>query len=246
MSTQHRSGPLWHSSKSNDVMRTELAAGDYRALFDARLARGDPGARTIEGFRYVRNVGQHLLHPVVPEAGGVVGSNLGLGFRSWSHWAGRVRGIPTHLHTPTRKLEASLRPSDRGKIDTRSALGRMQVLRGGLPATGAPRRRGRVDQAPLRPWGTSRINCIQQAVNPADRSDLRMRFVDGSIYRPPRRGPPLDRCDGHDFEWPVLVWSDVSERCLVFSSSPNRSPRSRRTSRSGTSTGVVSRRGTLT
>jgi len=91
--------------KLNDVMRRELATGDYRPLFDARLAQGDHGAGTIEGFRYIRNVGQHLLHPVVPEAGGVVGNNFGLGFRAASHWAEVPKDVHALLHPATQALK---------------------------------------------------------------------------------------------------------------------------------------------
>ncbi|HEX7165518.1 MAG TPA: hypothetical protein VF230_00925 [Acidimicrobiales bacterium] len=91
--------------KLNDVMRTELATPDYRILFEARLARGDHGARTIEAFRYVRNVGQHLLHPVVPEPDAVFGNNLGLGFRTSSHWRGVPPDVHVLLHEPTRALK---------------------------------------------------------------------------------------------------------------------------------------------
>lgn len=91
--------------KLNEVMQKELTSSDYSALFKDRLARSDPGAQTIEAFRYIRNVGQHLLHPVMPEPGRVVGGNLGLGFRTSSRWADVPDDVHALLHTRTRPLK---------------------------------------------------------------------------------------------------------------------------------------------
>lgn len=233
--------------KLNDVMRTELAAGDYRALFNARLARGDPGARTIEGFRYVRNVGQHLLHPVVPEAGGVVGSNLGLGFRSWSHWAEVPGDVHARLHAPTQSLKPHYDHLIAGRSTLDPLLDACKFFAEVCPQLVHRDDIGEWTGFPLRvQWGTTdRIHPDEPPFNFADRVGSEVRFVDGSIpVRPAGTSAGLLRRSR----------LRVASTCVVrrfgevprISASPNRSLRSRRTSLSGTSTGVVSRRRTST
>jgi hypothetical protein len=92
--------------KLNEVMNKKLMArADYKIIFADRLANGDAGAETIEGLRYLRNIGQHLLHPVVPETGRVVGNNLGLGFRTASHWAPVSPLVDSQLESRTQQLK---------------------------------------------------------------------------------------------------------------------------------------------
>lgn len=76
----------------------------YQQVFARRLAGGDPGAETIEGLRYVRNVGQHLIHPVVPNASRVVGNNMALGFRTSALWADVPRRVHRSLRPTTQRL----------------------------------------------------------------------------------------------------------------------------------------------
>lgn len=91
--------------KVHDVLRNDFGQQSrYRKVFAARLANGDRGAETIEALRYVRNVGQHLIHPVVPDTSRVVGSNMGLGFRTSALWAEMPQAVHRSLHPPTQKL----------------------------------------------------------------------------------------------------------------------------------------------
>lgn len=76
----------------------------YRVVFDDRLASGDRGAETIEGFRYLRNVGQHLIHPVVPSTNAVVGG-MNVGYRSYGLWEQVPRSIHIRLRSGTQSLK---------------------------------------------------------------------------------------------------------------------------------------------
>lgn len=92
--------------KVHEVLRKDFGQSDrYRQVFATRLAGGDPGAETIEGLRYLRNVGQHLIHPVVPDTSRVVGSNMGLGFRTSALWAPIPPAVHRSLHTTTQPLQ---------------------------------------------------------------------------------------------------------------------------------------------
>jgi len=75
----------------------------YRQVFDARLAGGDAGAEIIEGFRYLRNVGQHLIHPVVPSTNAVVGG-MQVRYRSYGLWQQVPRSTHRRLRSGTQSL----------------------------------------------------------------------------------------------------------------------------------------------
>lgn len=173
--------------KLNDVMRTELTTGDYRTLFEARLARGDPGARTIEAFRYVRNVGQHLLHPVVPEAGAVVGNNLGLGFRTSSHWGDVPNDVHARLHEHTRALKPHYDQLIAGRSTLEPLLDACRFFAEVCPQLVHRDETGEWTGFPLRvQWGTmQRIHPDEPIHNFADRvgsEDAIRRWLDA---RPP-------------------------------------------------------------
>lgn len=77
----------------------------YREIFNTRLAGGDDGAETIEAFRYLRNVGQHLIHPVVPTTNAVVGG-IQIGYRSYGLWQKVPRTVHRRLRTRTQALKS--------------------------------------------------------------------------------------------------------------------------------------------
>ena len=93
--------------KVNEVLAKDFGQqGRYKRVFAARLARHDRGAETIEALRYVRNVGQHLIHPVRPESAQVVGSNMGLGLRTSAVWVDIPRSVHRSLRPGTQKLRS--------------------------------------------------------------------------------------------------------------------------------------------
>lgn len=92
--------------KVNDVLRSDFAQQHkFRRIFKDRLAAGDRGAMTMEGVRYVRNVGQHLIHPVAPSAARVVGG-MRLGYRTSAIWS----PVPKSVHARLRPETQALKP----------------------------------------------------------------------------------------------------------------------------------------
>lgn len=73
----------------------------YRSLFDSPA---DPRVELIEAFRYVRNVGQHLIHPVAPDPTAAVGG-VGLGFRTFATWQPVPAPVHARLRASTQKLK---------------------------------------------------------------------------------------------------------------------------------------------
>lgn len=90
--------------KVNDVLRSDFGqAQKYSEIFKRKIASSDHGAEIIEGFRYVRNVGQHLIHPVAPASASVVGG-MGLGYRTSAVWTPVPQRVHRQLHPRTRAL----------------------------------------------------------------------------------------------------------------------------------------------
>lgn len=83
----------------------------YREIFGRRLGSGDQGAETIEAFRYLRNIGQHLVFPVQPAEAAVFGGMHGL--RSYNTWA----FVPRRAHNRLRSGTQSLRPFYRSRLE---------------------------------------------------------------------------------------------------------------------------------
>jgi hypothetical protein len=86
----------------NDVLRKDFSKqAGYRALFDPPH---DPRTELIQAFKYIRNVGQHVRHPVKPNASQVVGG-IGLGYRTFASWEDVPRSVHQRLLTPTKELK---------------------------------------------------------------------------------------------------------------------------------------------
>ena len=85
----------------NDVLQHDFSKQvDYSSMFLLPL---DPRVGIIRAFTYVRNVGQHLLHPVRPDPNQVVGG-IGLGCRTYATWQEIPSSIHDRLHASTQKL----------------------------------------------------------------------------------------------------------------------------------------------
>lgn len=66
----------------NDLLRNEIADMDrYCAMSEPPE---DPRVGIIQAFTYVRNVMQHVLHPVLSDPTAAIGG-LGLGYRTYTH-----------------------------------------------------------------------------------------------------------------------------------------------------------------
>lgn len=86
----------------NDLLLNEVSEkGRYGALFTAN----DPSTEVIQAFKYVRNVMQHVLHPVLPETTAMVGGP-GHGLRGYCVW----QEIPTAAHNRLRAGTKLLKP----------------------------------------------------------------------------------------------------------------------------------------
>lgn len=86
----------------NDLVGKELAASDvYKAMFQPPI---DRRAEIIQAFKYVRNVMQHIRHPVLPMTASVVGG-LGLGYRTYAVWQEVPRSVHNRLHKHTKPLK---------------------------------------------------------------------------------------------------------------------------------------------
>lgn len=99
--------------KLNDVLKSHFAgSAAYKSLFEPPL---DPGAEVVEAFRYIRNVGQHLPHPVRVDDGATFGG-LGLGYRSYATWQDVPLSVDAQLRAGTRAarpyFEAHLRDQE--------------------------------------------------------------------------------------------------------------------------------------
>lgn len=111
--------------KLNDVLKNHFAdSGSYRSLFDPPL---DPGAEVIEGFRYIRNVGQHLPHPVRVNEGATVGG-LGLGYRSCATWQDVPLSVDAQLRPTTRAARPFVEAHLGGKEVTQTLLDALQFF----------------------------------------------------------------------------------------------------------------------
>lgn len=103
--------------KLHDVLSASPSKGgiknysNYLTIFARRKAEGSAGAETIEAFRYLRNIGQHLVFPVVPDPGSVVGGFQG--FRGYNRWA----PVPLRAHNRLRPSTQKLRSFYRTRLE---------------------------------------------------------------------------------------------------------------------------------
>jgi hypothetical protein len=85
----------------NDLLTNAFSQKQaYSDLFKPPFA---PLAEVIQAFKYVRNVAQHVIHPVEPASNAVVGG-LGLGYRTFSLWPVVPAAIHAQLHAATQAL----------------------------------------------------------------------------------------------------------------------------------------------
>jgi len=175
--------------KMHEVLGSEIKdAPNYKQHFASRLASGDEGAAVIEAFRYVRNVGQHLLHPITPNSGRIVGSNLGgLGYRTSSVWA----DIPPVAHSALHKGTQSLRPYFEASVCGRGTLDPLldacAYFHAACPDAIHRTDEGRWTSFPLRiQWGTSeRVHPEEPRYDWKDRPGSELRIRKWLDTRPP-------------------------------------------------------------
>ena len=86
----------------------------YGHLFDPPL---NPLAEVICAFKYVRNVAQHVIHPVEPASNAVVGG-VGLGFRTFSLWP----AVPVSVHAQLRPATQALQPHYQARLMGREVV----------------------------------------------------------------------------------------------------------------------------
>ncbi len=84
----------------NDLLTNEFS---QRTPYASFFEHPTDGAETVLGFRYLRNVIQHLIHPVVPVRNSAVGG-LGLGYRTFSTWSEVPASVDLKLRPRTREL----------------------------------------------------------------------------------------------------------------------------------------------
>lgn len=101
----------------NDLLTRESSiSADY-----ARLLTQPPDARLeiLLAFKYVRNVMQHVLHPVRPTENALIGGLHGM--RTYALWEDIPGPVHAALHSPTRALRAHFDGHLRGNevTDTR-------------------------------------------------------------------------------------------------------------------------------
>lgn len=103
--------------KLHDVFSADASDGGiknsatYNQIYERRLKHGDPGTETIEAFKYLRNVGQHLVFPVDPDPGPVFGGLHGM--RSYNPWA----FVPIRADNRLRPATRRLRPMYRRRLE---------------------------------------------------------------------------------------------------------------------------------
>ena len=111
--------------KVNDVLRNHFAdATAYESLFKPPL---DPGAEVIEAFRYIRNVGQHLPHPVRVDDGATFGG-FRLGYRSYATWQDVPLSVDAQLRPGTRAARPHFEAHLRGQEVTQTLLDALQFF----------------------------------------------------------------------------------------------------------------------
>ncbi len=102
----------------NDILTNEATdSASYQALFNDET---DTRTDVINGFKYVRNVDHHLIHPVLPDPDNVVGG-MGLGFRTFAYWA----DVPQLVHDQLRPSTQALRPFFEDQLRSRQVLDAM-------------------------------------------------------------------------------------------------------------------------
>ena len=84
----------------NDLLTNQFS---QKQTYAVRAGGSGVDAETVLGFKYLRNVVQHIIHPVEPTADATVGG-LGLGFRTFSDWADVPSAVDQQLRTGTRAL----------------------------------------------------------------------------------------------------------------------------------------------
>jgi hypothetical protein len=87
----------------NDLLRNEIS--DKSVYCEMTEPPEDARAEIIRAFTYVRNVMQHILHPVLPDPTATVGG-FGLGFRTYAVW----QEIPAAAHARLRPGTQRLKP----------------------------------------------------------------------------------------------------------------------------------------
>lgn len=86
----------------NDLLTNQFSG---REAYASRLAASTLDAETVLGFKYLRNVVQHIIHPVEPVPDSSVGG-VGLGYRTFTTWA----AVPTSVDEQLQPRTRSLRP----------------------------------------------------------------------------------------------------------------------------------------
>ncbi len=103
----------------NEVLCKDFSGkAAYLSLF---ASPADPRVELIEAFKYVRNVGQHLIHPVAPDPTAVVGG-MGLGFRTVATWQSVPPSVHARLRPSTQKLKVHFDTHLVGKDVTETVL----------------------------------------------------------------------------------------------------------------------------
>lgn len=102
--TQARSTMVF-IQKVNDVLRSDIGQSEkFRRIFQRHLDEGDPGAETIEGFRYARNAEAHHLLSSTADPVRVVGG-VGLGFQTSARWGPVPQVVHKKLYPQTKVLQ---------------------------------------------------------------------------------------------------------------------------------------------
>jgi len=109
----------------NDVLRNDFSQQAlYRSLFELPH---DPRVEILQAFQYVRNVGQHLIHPVAPDAAHAVGG-IGLGYRTYARWQEIPLNVHARLHSGTQALKVYYDTHLLGKEVTTTFLAAARVF----------------------------------------------------------------------------------------------------------------------
>lgn len=193
--------------KLHDVMGADIAARSlYQAKFKELLATGDVGARTIQGLKYIRNVGQHLIHPVQPQVTSIIGSNAGLGFRTSSAWAEVPIAVHERLHRGTQALKRHYDDMVQGRLTIEPLLDACMFFASICPSLVHRDKRGEWTGFPLRVQAGSweRVHPEEPRATESDETTVG-RTRDWLNSRPP----------GGDFRW-IAAAKTIPPHRLMF------------------------------
>ena len=102
----------------NGLLEARPEFPDYTAMFKPPE---DPRTTVILGFEYVRNVAQHIAHPVRPDPAAAVGG-IGLGYRTYATWQDIPSAAHDQLWPRTQKLKSHYDHNLRGQEVTGTLL----------------------------------------------------------------------------------------------------------------------------